>query len=67
MDLPVKYLFVGAVIKLVLNIILIGIPSINIMGAGISTVCCYGVIAFLSINKLRKIINVKIRFYRNFS
>ncbi len=62
MDLPVKYLSIGVILKFVLNVILIGIPSINIMGAGISTICCYGVIAFLSINKLRKIIGVKLDF-----
>lgn len=60
MDLPVKYLFTGAMIKLVLNIVLIGIPSINLMGAAISTVCCYGTIAFLSISKLRKIAGVQL-------
>lgn len=62
MDLPVKYLFTGAMIKLVLNIVLIGIPSINIMGAAISTVCCYGTIAVLSIVKLKKIANVHLNF-----
>lgn len=62
MDLPVKYLFTGAMIKLVLNIILIGIPSINIMGASISTVCCYGTIAFLTLSKLRKISSVRLNF-----
>ncbi|WMJ23666.1 polysaccharide biosynthesis protein [Paludicola sp. MB14-C6] len=61
-DLPVKYLLVGASLKLILNIILVGIPSINIMGASISTVVCYSVIAFLSINKLRKIVGVKLNF-----
>lgn len=62
MDIPVKYLFTGALIKLVLNVVLIGIPSINIMGASISTLLCYGTIAFLSLNKLRKIANVKLDF-----
>jgi stage V sporulation protein B len=61
-DLPVKYLLVGATLKFVLNMILVGIPSINIMGASISTVICYSVIAFLSINKLRKIVGVKLDF-----
>lgn len=63
MDLPVKYLFVGAVIKLVLNVILVGIPSINIMGGAISTLCCYSTIAFISVYKLNKIVNVKLDFF----
>lgn len=60
MDLPVKYLFTGAMIKLVLNVILIGIPAINIMGASISTLACYGTIAFLSITKLKKVAHIKL-------
>lgn len=62
MNLPVKYLLIGAMIKLVMNVVLIGIPAINIMGASISTVCCYGTIAFLSLNKLRKIVKVNLDF-----
>ena len=42
---PVKNIAVGAVIKVVVNYILVGIPSINIMGAPIGTVCCYLYIA----------------------
>lgn len=42
---PVKNIAVGAVIKVVVNYILVGIPSINIMGAPIGTVCCYAYIA----------------------
>ena len=43
--IPVKNIAVGAVIKVVVNYILVGIPSINIMGAPIGTVCCYLYIA----------------------
>lgn len=42
---PVKNIAVGAVIKIVVNYILVGIPSINILGAPIGTVCCYAYIA----------------------
>lgn len=62
MDLPVKFLLVGALLKFVLNVVLIGIPSINIMGGAYSTIVCYGVIAIISILTLRKTINVKIDF-----
>lgn len=62
MDLPVKYLCFGAVVKLILNVILVGIPSVNIMGSAISTLVCYLLIAFLSINRLRNILTVPLDF-----
>ena len=40
-DLPVKLLVVGLVIKVTLNYTLCGIPEINILGAGTGTVVCY--------------------------
>ena len=40
-DIPLKILTVGMVIKVVLNYILVGIPEINIQGAGIGTLVCY--------------------------
>ncbi len=42
---PVKNIAVGALIKIVVNYILVGIPEINIMGAPIGTLCCYAYIA----------------------
>lgn len=62
MDLPVKFLLVGASLKFILNFILIGIPSINIMGGSISTIVCYMTIATLSITTLRKKLSVPINF-----
>jgi len=44
-NVPVKNIAVGAVIKVVVNFILVGIPSINILGAPIGTLCCYAYIA----------------------
>lgn len=60
MDLPVKFLLVGASLKFILNFILIGIPSVNIMGGSISTIVCYATIATLSIITLRKKLSVSI-------
>jgi len=62
MDLPVKYLAIGALTKIILNITLIGIPSINIMGASISTVVCYSIICIISLNKLKKVSGVKLDY-----
>ncbi len=40
-DLPLKILTIGMIIKIVLNYILVGIPEINVQGAGIGTLACY--------------------------
>ena len=40
-DLPVKLLSVGVVIKVALNYVVVGIPEINIQGAGLGTLVCY--------------------------
>lgn len=42
---PVKNIAVGAIIKIVVNFILVGIPEVNILGAPIGTLCCYAYIA----------------------
>ncbi|MCI1964574.1 MAG: polysaccharide biosynthesis protein [Oscillospiraceae bacterium] len=48
-DLPVKLLAVGLVVKIVLNYTLVGIPEINVMGAGTGTLVCYFLITFLAL------------------
>ena len=58
-DLPVKILSIGMIIKIILNYILVGIPSINIRGACIGTFVCYIFIFICSIFCLCK--NAKIR------
>lgn len=49
MDLPVKLLVVGLAIKVVLNYTLVGIPEINVMGAGTGTLVCYFLITVLAL------------------
>ena len=48
-DLPVKLLVFGLAIKLVLNYTLVGIPEINVMGAGTGTLVCYMFITVFSL------------------
>lgn len=43
-DIPVKLMLLGALIKTISNFVLVGIPSLNIRGAAIGTILCYGVI-----------------------
>ena len=51
---------IGAVIKFVLNIILISNPNIEIMGAGISSIVCQFVAFLITFTVLRK--NIKLQF-----
>lgn len=47
--IPIYTMITGGVIKIVMNYILVGNPDINIAGAPVSTLCCYGVIAVLNL------------------
>ena len=47
--IPIFTVIAGGVTKIVLNYILVGNPDINIHGAPISTLCCYGVIVALNL------------------
>ncbi len=47
--IPVVNLFFGAIIKVVVSFILLGIPSINIVGASVGTIACYTFAAAMNI------------------
>ncbi len=51
---PVKNLAIGLVVKVILSYILIGIPSVNIRGAAISTTVSYLVVAGLNLVDINK-------------
>lgn len=51
---PVKNLAVGLVVKVIVSYILIGMPSINIKGAAISTIIAYLVVALLNWHDINK-------------
>lgn len=65
-DIPVKSIAVGAVLKVVVNFILIGIPQINIYGAIIGTVLCYLVSCLINYIWLIKISEVKVSLKSTF-
>ena len=48
MRLPVYALLVGGILKVILNIVLVKIPSINIYGAEIATISCYFTVALIN-------------------
>lgn len=57
-------MLVGAVVKLILNWILVGIESVNIMGAPIATCACYAVIMVMNLLYMRKLIPKGIKIIR---
>ena len=61
-DIPLKSLVVGAVIKIILNVVLIGNPHININGAPIASIACYLVVVIINMYSIIKITGVKINF-----
>ncbi len=42
MDVPLKLYAVGMTMKIIVNYILVGIPEINIQGANVGSIVCYG-------------------------
>jgi len=60
--IPVRNLFIGAVCKAVVTYVLTAVPSLNIKGAAIGTVCAYTVAAVLNVIAVRKYTDVRIRW-----
>lgn len=61
-DIPMKSVSVAAVVKVLVNFILVSIPAINIKGAIIGTFCFYLITVSVNITSLVKITGVKISF-----
>lgn len=59
-DIPLKSIALGSVVKIVLNFVLISIPSINIYGAVISTIVCYIVMLAINLVSLIKLTDMKL-------
>ncbi len=53
-DLPVKLITVGLIIKITVNYLLVGIPKINIQGAGIGTLVGYSFVLIVAMFMLCK-------------
>lgn len=66
MTLPVKLMLAGAVIKLGVNCMFIGIPQINIQAAPFGTLACYIIIIGMSLKYLNKHLGVKLRWNKVF-
>ncbi|GHU60258.1 stage V sporulation protein B [Clostridia bacterium] len=59
--LPVYSMAIGGAVKIAVNFVLVGDPAININGAPIGTVCCYGVIAVINIGFMIRYSEAKLR------
>ncbi|MCQ2471763.1 MAG: polysaccharide biosynthesis protein [Clostridia bacterium] len=62
MDIPLKSIVVGAIVKIILNYILVGNPKININGAPIGSIVCYVIIVLINVVALIRITDVKLDF-----
>ncbi len=60
--IPAIALAIGAVLKLILNIILISNPAINIYGAVITAILCQGLSFVICIYYLNKLVKLKMNF-----
>ena len=60
-SVPVVSVLLGVAVKILSNFLLVNRPEVNILGAAISTVFCYGTIAFLNILALKRYGFIKIR------
>ncbi len=59
---PVVTLALGIVSKIALNILLIGIPGVNILGAAYATVTCYGIAALGNVFMVLKLTKTRLKW-----
>ena len=62
-DLPVKYMFVGCVLKVVCNFILVANPNVNVTGMPIGTLVCYFFLVVAGLISLLNITDVKVNLF----
>lgn len=58
-QLPIYTMLIGGTVKVVINYMLVGNPDINIKGAPIGTLICYGLIALLNLVIVRRLLAEK--------
>lgn len=63
--IPVINMFIGGVIKIIVNYILVSNPAINIQGAPVGTLCCHLSITLLNIFAMRRVLPKAPRVTRN--
>ena len=58
---PVVNMIFGGVVKVIVNFVLVGIPSLNIVGAAMGTLICYLVIMVMNIIAMRRKKTIELR------
>ena len=64
--LPIVSMLAGGVVKIACNLLLVSRPEINILGAAIGTIACYGVICVLNCIFISRSMKVSPRYGRAF-
>ncbi len=62
-DIPVKLVVIGLVIKIITNYTLVGIPEINILGAGTGTLLCYLITTVLALYWLFRVTKIRLNYF----
>lgn len=62
-DIPVRLLLIGMILKLAANFLLVVVPGINMMGACVGTVVCYGLITVFGMLALKRNAGASVRFF----
>lgn len=63
---PAISVLCGGIVKVILNLVLIPIPSVNIYGAPIGSIACQAIAFFISFGVLRKNLPMKLSFGKYF-
>lgn len=61
--LPLKAIFLGVIIKFIVNVITISIPSINILGACIGSASCFMIIAIMNLLSISKLTHYNFKIF----
>ena len=62
---PVINMLIGGIVKIIVNYILVGQPSLNIIGAPIGTLVCYIAITALDVVAMRRHISARPTIFKN--
>ena len=62
---PVINMLIGGIVKIIVNYILVGMPSLNIIGAPIGTLVCYIAITILDVISMRRHISARPAILKN--
>lgn len=64
--IPLYSMVIGGVLKIIINWVLVAIPALNIKGAPIGSICCFGFIAVFNMVQIKRLIPEKPSYIRVF-